>query len=99
MIKTMGQDLRAYEALAGGDLAGEFEYQIKHELATSINDLLMRRSRIGILDYSKAEQELDAAADAISNYTELSASQVETQRAQFLSSIARLRVNRSNATN
>ena len=99
VIKTMGQDLRAYEALAGGDLAGEFEYQIKHELATSINDLLMRRSRIGILDYSKAEQELDAAADAISNYTELSASQVETQRAQFLSSIARLRANRSNATN
>jgi glycerol-3-phosphate dehydrogenase len=98
VIKMMGQDLQAYEALAGGDLAGEFEYQIKHELATSISDLLMRRSRIGILDYSKAEQELDAATDAISNYTDLAASQVETQRAQFLSSIARLRVNKSSST-
>ncbi len=99
VIKLMGQDLQAYETLSGGDLAGEFEFQIKHELATTISDLLIRRSRIGILDFSKAEQELDAATDAISNYTGLAASQVEAQRAQFLSFVDRLRVNRSSTNN
>ncbi|NNN10376.1 MAG: glycerol-3-phosphate dehydrogenase/oxidase [Acidimicrobiaceae bacterium] len=92
VIKTMGQDPSSYQALAGGDLVGEFEYQIKHELASSVSDLLMRRSRIAILDHSKAELELEAASDAIARYKELNTSQIEAQKTQFLSSIARLRV-------
>lgn len=73
-----------------GDLIGEFRYQILKERATTVSDLVLRRSRIGILDFDLAESTAELAKAVLLEHSDASSEQLNSQMLSYQKTISSL---------